>query len=332
MADKKEIAAEPSKEQMDDFKKKAKELGFTVTDNTKAGAKKTESGKGGDDKGKEKGAADEDEWFNPLRGSGFFQKRTLGFTKTYGDSLANKVCVREFVDADVEGAVIVTGFPSTSLASILTAGYLREQLKLPLIGVISSYAFQPRCIIERGLPSHSVRIFGDKRLVVVLCEFKIPSPELIHTLTEALLDFAERHKSPTVITVEGLPPSEEKETKLHFISTDKSLSENLIAGEHKALEEAVVGGVTGALLAEGSLSPTVGVATLLCPSSSAFPDADSAVTVVKVVNDYLISLGHDDVNVDLAPLQAKAGELQNTLQSLISQEKETSRANSSIYT
>jgi len=324
--DKKEV----KKEELDDFKKKASALGFTVHENPKAAA--------GKEKEKEKDAGkakdtdnDSEEWFNPLRGSGFFQKRTIGFTKTYGDSLSNKICVREFDYIDCEGAAIVTGFPSTSLASILTAGYLREQLKLPLIGVISSYAFQPRCIIERGLPSHSVRIFGDKRLVVVLCEFKIPSPELIHTLTEALIDFAVRHKSPIIITVEGLPPSEEKETKLHFISTEKSFSEHLIADEHKALEEAVVGGVTGALLAEGSLNSSVGVATLLTPSSSAFPDAESAVTVVKVVTAYLVSLGHEDVNVDVGPLQEKAGELHNTLQTLLSQEKESSRATNSIY-
>ena len=53
-------------------------------------------------------------------------------------------------------------------------------------------------IINFPHPFYSVRIFGDRRLVVILCEFKIPTNELINSLTEALLDFAERHKSPSV--------------------------------------------------------------------------------------------------------------------------------------
>ena len=53
-------------------------------------------------------------------------------------------------------------------------------------------------IINFPHPFYSVRIFGDRRLVVILCEFKIPTNELINSLTEALLDFSERHKSPSV--------------------------------------------------------------------------------------------------------------------------------------
>jgi len=301
-------------EDLEAFKKKAASLGFTVVPQ----------------KDKSKDDDDDDEWFNPLRGSGFFHKRTIGFSKTFGDSLANQMVLREFSDIKVDGAVVVTGFPSTSLASILTAGYLREQLKLPLVGVISSHAFLPRCIIERGLPSHSVRIFGDQRLVVVLCEFKIPEPSLIHTLTEALLEFATRHKAPIIITVEGMPATDTKETQLHFISTDKLLSETLIAGGHRALEEAVVGGVTGAILAEGCLCPTIGVATLLAPSARALPEAGTAVTVVKVVVAYLVSLGHT-VDVDTAPLEEKAGEIHSTIQNLLSSEKENTRAADAMY-
>jgi len=199
-----------------------------------------------------------------------------------------------------------------------------------LVGVVSSYGFLPRCIIERGLPSHSVRIFGDQRLVVVLCEFKIPENAMIHALTESLLDFAARHNSPIIITVEGMPATDSKETQLHFISTDKTLSENLIADGHKALEEAVVGGVTGAILAEGCLSPTVNVATLLAPSARALPEAGTAVTVVKVVVQYLATLGHP-VDVDTGPLAEKAGEIHSTIQNLLSNEKENTRAADAMY-
>jgi len=254
----------------------------------------------------------------------------VGYTQSYGDQLVNQVRLREFKDIDIDGAVILTGFPSTSLASILAAGYLREQLKLPLVGILSSVGFPTRCIIEKGIPSHSVRIFGDKRLVVILCEFKIPSNELTNTLSYAILDFAERHKASMVLTVEGLPVSDESQTKLSFISTDKDFSNTLILDGHTPLEEAVVGGVTGALLAEGVLSASTDVSCLLTPTAGSLPDAASAVTVVKVVADYVAGLGHE-INVDTAPLESKAGELQSTIKNLFTHEKENNRASESMY-
>jgi len=311
-------------EDLEEFKKKAASLGFTITPVDEAAEKKKAASKG-------KASVKDDEEHNPLRGSGFYERKEVSFTKKFGDTYAGSIMVREFSDADIEGAVIVTGFPSTSLASILTGGYLREQLKLPLVGVISSAGFPPRCIIERGIPSHSVRIFGDRRLVVILCEFKIPSNELIHTLSVALIDYAERHKSPMILTVEGMPTSEKEEDHLHFISTDKDLSDTLIQDDHIPLEEAVVGGVTGALLAEGVLNPTTGVSCLLTPTSQAFPDASSAVTVVKVVTQYVSSLGHHKLEIDTAPLENKASDLHSTIQNLFENEKQNSRASDSLY-
>jgi len=301
--------------ELEEFKKKAAALGFT--------AKPAPA--------KEKQPLDEEE-YNPLRGSGFYHKREVGFSKEYGgsDHSANKIRVREFKDIDVEGSVVLAGFPSTSLASILTGGYLREQLKLPLVGVISSYGFPPRCIIEKGVPSQSVRIFGDRRLVVILCEFKIPTNELINSLAEALLDFAERHKCPSLLTVEGVPVSDTSDKNLRFISTDRDLSEKLTVDGHTPLDEAVVGGVTGALLAEGVLQSATDVSCLLTPTAESFPDADSAVTVVKVVAHYLNSLGHK-VEVDTTPLENKAGELHETIQNLFANEKSNKRASDAMY-
>ncbi len=146
-------------EELEAFKKKAAELGFTITpvDEKKEQATPAAKPTGADDKGKDKpkkAKKYDDEEYNPLRGSGFYATKEVGFTKTFGETLTNTIKVREFNDIDVDGAVVLAGFPSTSLASILTGGYLREQLKLPLVGVISSGGFAPRCIIERGVPSH----------------------------------------------------------------------------------------------------------------------------------------------------------------------------------
>jgi len=177
-----------------------------------------------------------------------------------------------------------------------------------------------------------VRIFGDARLVVILCEFKIPSNELINSITSALLEFAERHKAPMVFTVEGMPAAEDTtEKNLHFISTDKDLSDQLIQADHQPLDEAVVGGVTGALLAEGVLSSTTYVSCLLTPTTSNFPEVATAVTVVNVVVDYVNSLGKHKLTVDTKPLENKATELHDTIKHLMDNEKSNKHAADSLY-
>jgi len=246
----------------------------------------------------------------------------VSFSNDYG-----KVTLREFGDiGDIDGTTVIVGFPSVSLASILTAGFLREQLNLPSIGVISSDHFPARAIIEGGRPSHPIRIFGDKRLVIVICEFKIPTNELSAHVVDAIVSFAARHKAKMLVCIEGLPSENvDKETglfdeKLHFISTNKEFSECMIDLQHKPLSDAVITGVTGLTLSEGVMHD-VDIGCLLAPAAVHYPDAYGAVNVVKTLAKWL-----KDVKIDTAPLEKSAINLQKSVTGFLQKEKESSRA------
>jgi len=278
------------------------------------------------DKGKEKAKEEGSSHVSPtdevkknLKTSGFYKKSKVSFEKEY-----RSVRVREFGEVDVTGATLVEGFPSVSLASILTTGYLREQLKLPLIGVISSSAFPPRAIIEGGKPSHPIRIFGDKRLVTILCEFKLPSNEVTYDVVDAILDFSERHKCSMVITIEGIPEeADEKgkfDEKLSFISTNKQFSEAMLALDHKPLSDAIIAGVTGLILAEGSLRD-INLGCLLAPAAANYPDAHGAVNVVKALASWL-----KEPSIDIKPLEESANKLQSSISQFLKSEKDQSKS------
>jgi len=254
-----------------------------------------------------------------LKASGFYKKSKVSFEKEY-----RSVRVREFGAVDVTGATLVEGFPSVSLASILTTGYLREQLKLPLIGVISSSSFPPRAIIEGGKPSHPIRIFGDKRLVTILCEFKLPSNEVTYDVVDAILDFAERHKCKMIITIEGIPEEPDEkgkfDEKLSFISTSKPFSEAMMALDHKPLSDAIIAGVTGLILAEGGLRD-IDLGCLLAPAAANYPDAHGAVNVVKALASWL-----KEPTIDIKPLEESANKLQTSISQFLKTEKEQSKS------
>eukprot|EP01090_Pellita_catalonica_P012048 TRINITY_DN2534_c0_g1_i1.p1 TRINITY_DN2534_c0_g1~~TRINITY_DN2534_c0_g1_i1.p1 ORF type:complete len:136 (-),score=30.00 TRINITY_DN2534_c0_g1_i1:101-508(-) len=126
-----------------------------------------------------------------------------------------------------------------------------------------------------------------------------------------------------VICIEGLP-SEKVDSKtglfdekLHFISTSKELSEQLLAMEHAPLENAVITGVTGLLLAEGALQ-NVQMGCLLAPAAAHYPDAYGAVNVVKTLAAWL-----KDVEIDISPLELSAQKLHQNVTSFLKKDKES---------
>ncbi|KAL6061148.1 hypothetical protein QOT17_013064 [Balamuthia mandrillaris] len=311
-----------SEEELKKFKEQAAKYGFIVHDKKEPAAAKKSADK---EKGKEKEHVPRK---RVLHGSGFYKKKKVGFRKEYGTPHQG-IVLRELDSINVKGAVMMTSFPSSSLASILSGGYLREKMELPLVAIISSHLFPSRCIIEKGIPSHSVRIFGDQRLVVVVCEFKIP-PELSYLMAEVLLDFALRHEVPMIITIEGVPSESPvgAKPKLQYISTNKKFSHTMEDLQHTGLEEAVVGGITGAIMAEGSLAePDVGC--LLCPTSQEFPDASAAVTVVDAITAFISAMTGNEVKVDTSPLEEKASQLHASVEKLLSSERAAQRASTS---
>ena len=72
-----------------------------------------------------------------------------------------------------DGCTMLHGFPSATLTSILVSGFMRETLDLPMVAVITSPSFPPRCLIENSVPVHPVRIFANKDIAIVQCEFKV---------------------------------------------------------------------------------------------------------------------------------------------------------------
>jgi len=242
------------------------------------------------------------------RGSGHFRTQKVVKSKSYGE-----VLVREFASAkNADGAPVLEGFPTISLASILSAAYIREQLKLPLIGVMSCPHFPPRCIIENGTPSHAIRIFGDKRLVVIVCEFKLPNDEIVANVGQAVLDFVKRHSSPFLFAVDGYPSPSfgDEEAKLRFVSTAKIFSVAMLEEKLEPLEDAVISGVTGYLLAEGEMTNEK-TCCLLAPAAPTIPDANGAVTVVQILTKFL------DLDIDLGPLKESAKKLHQSISALV---------------
>ena len=243
----------------------------------------------------------------------FFLKKKVVFRMDTED-----VSVRLFVDPEsVQGAPVIIGFPNIGLTPVLTSNYLVEDLDLPLIGTIAPEDMASTAVVShKGQPCHAIRIFGDKRLVVICSELKIPD-NLINGLSTALVSFCEKIKSEMIWCAEGVPVEKvdkiERE-ELQYLTTCATLGEKLSSKGHTVLHDAVVAGVTGGIVSEVvDCGTPVNMTCLLAPTSSFYPDAWASVMVIRLLDSM-----YDTWTSDTTKLEKSASALEKTVKKMMS--------------
>jgi len=79
---------------------------------------------------------------------------------------------------------------------------LVKTMNLPVIGVFSSEDIPMCCTLHNEQLSYPARIYGNKKIVIFVCEFQLED-SVVPDMVEAIYDFAERHKSGMIYSVEG---------------------------------------------------------------------------------------------------------------------------------
>eukprot|EP00211_Chloroparvula_japonica_P016896 CAMPEP_0119131592 /NCGR_PEP_ID=MMETSP1310-20130426/10466_1 /TAXON_ID=464262 /ORGANISM="Genus nov. species nov., Strain RCC2339" /LENGTH=281 /DNA_ID=CAMNT_0007122175 /DNA_START=132 /DNA_END=973 /DNA_ORIENTATION=+ len=276
-----------------------------------------EEGKGKAETGKGK-AEEKDEVENGTEG--ICPMYQVVFERTYDAG----VKLREFSGIDVHGAHILDSFPSLSLTSILCCGYLTEQLDLPLVGVISCSQMAPKCVIQGSAASHVIRIHGDRRLVVIQCEYKLPNAEVSNGIISAILDFAQRHNSAGIITIEGMPREKvEDYDTVQYLSTSSQFAKVMKEQGHKPVTSGVIAGMTGLMLAEAPLH-NQHVSCMLSSCLASHPDPRAAVSIIKAMKSFL------ECEVDTTDLESKANKIDEAVKSLLRDNQQQEELSSSF--
>jgi predicted ATP-grasp superfamily ATP-dependent carboligase len=98
------------------------------------------------------------------------------------------------------------------LASIIVANYIVQQLKLPLVGEILCPNFFPLAVVKNNMIGTGARIYGNKKVIVVVSEYQIKDAEVQNDVVQALLEFASRNKCSVVISIDAITedPTESK--------------------------------------------------------------------------------------------------------------------------
>ncbi len=244
---------------------------------------------------------------------------------------ADQVKIYEIKRVDVEGAIVIDGFPSVGLVSSIVANYLIDTLEMEQIGIVESPAFPTVSLVRNGNPQHPVRIYagrppadragrGADKIVAFVSEFH-PAPAIIHPLATSILDWVQEQRCSLLVSPEGLvveaDPHRPKgrgarlpDVKVYGVASTRKARELYIEPNMIPFAEGVITGIAGVLLNEGRRRG-FDVLTFLAEAQADYPDARAAAKVIETINAILLRTPLDPV-----PLYAEAGRIEQQLLSI----------------
>jgi uncharacterized protein len=240
----------------------------------------------------------------------------------------DEVRIYEVKRVDVEGAIVIDGFPSVGLVSSIVANYLIDTLKMEQIGIVESPAFPTVALVRNGIPQHPVRIYagrppadragrGADKIVAFVSEFH-PAPAIIHPLATAILDWVQEQRCSLLVSPEGLVVEADararsgksprlNDVKVYGIASTPKARELYIEPNTIPFTEGVITGIAGVLLNEGRRRG-FDVLTFLAEAQSDYPDARAAAKVIEAINRILLR-----TPLDAVPLYAEAERIEQQL-------------------
>ncbi|MCI4327504.1 MAG: PAC2 family protein [Thermoplasmata archaeon] len=242
---------------------------------------------------------------------------------------ADEVRIYEVKRVDVEGAIVIDGFPSVGLVSSIVANYLIDTLGMEQIGIVESPAFPTVSLVRNGNPQHPVRIYAGHppqdrkgrvadKIVAFVSEFH-PAPAIIHPLATTILDWVQEQRCGMLVSPEGLvvdrpagPPGAHKpmklsDVKIYGVASTQKARELYIEPNMSPFVEGVITGIAGVLLNEGRRRG-FDVLTFLAEAQAEYPDARAAAKVIEAINRILLR-----TPLDAVPLYHEAERIEQQL-------------------
>jgi uncharacterized protein len=235
----------------------------------------------------------------------------------------DEVQICNFEDVDLKGATVIAGFPSIGLVSTIAANYLIDALNLKQIGCVTSSQFPALSVVHTGEPLSPVRIYAgeqgtNKKIVVFVSEFK-PKPNLINSISETIMTWANEKDcklliSPEGMVVEGKSVTGAESVEAYAIGSTENARSMLLEKKIAQFKNGIIAGVSGVLLNIGK-QQDFNVISILAEAHPNYPDAKAAAAAINVM---ALLMG---VEINVTPLYEESERIEKQLQKFHKQAK-----------
>jgi uncharacterized protein len=214
-----------------------------------------------------------------------------------------------------ESPTLIEGLPGLGLVASIAVDQITEQLDLEQHGTIVSDDFPPVAAFDQGRVRDAVRVYAGENPAVMTLQSDVPiPPNAVESLSQCVLgDIAQEFDQ--AIFLAGAPAESESQIGeiVGVATTDRLEAELTDADITLANGSGVIGGVTGALLAD-CYYEDVPAAVLIVRSNPYIPDPGAARAVIEEALEPLV-----EFDIDTQELLEQAEEIQAQKQQIAEQ-------------
>jgi len=207
-----------------------------------------------------------------------------------------------------QGVKIIEGFPGFGLIGTIATEFLMEHLQTEKIGTVEMDEIPAMIAIHQNNVIEPISIHYNKQYNIVLVHAINIGHGLGWKLAETIGELAKKLNAKEIISLEGVgSPNPEASRVFYYVTKNGGKIEKLkkIANP---LNEGIIVGVTGALLAKEVGVP---VTAFFAEAKSNLPDSKAAAEIIKVLDAYT------GLKVDYKPLLKQAEQFEQKLKKII---------------
>ena len=214
-----------------------------------------------------------------------------------------------------EAPTLIEGLPGLGLVASIAVDQITKQLELSQHGAIVSDDFPPVAAFDEGRVRDTVRVYAGSDPAVMTLQSDVPiPPTAVESLSQCVLNEVAEEFDRAVFLAGAPAESENEIGDVVGVATTGQLETALTdAGVTLADGAGVIGGVTGALLAD-CYHNDVPAAVLIVRSNPYIPDPGAARAVIEDALEPLV-----EFDIDTRELLEQAEEIQEQKQRIAEQ-------------
>lgn len=212
-----------------------------------------------------------------------------------------------------KNVTIIEGFPGFGLIGTIATEFLMEHLQTEKIGIVEMDEIPAMIAIHQNKVIEPVSLHYNKEYNLVLVHAINVGKDLGWKLAELIEDLAKQLQAKEIISLEGVGSPSGGSGRVFFYATKDSQLSKKLSGVASPLNEGIIVGVTGALLAKSISTP---ITALFAEAASGLPDSKAAAEIIKALDVYT------GLKINPKPLYKQAEVFEEKLKGILQKGKE----------
>ena len=205
-----------------------------------------------------------------------------------GNSTGYPLVLHAEADPSRLGGTAICGFSTVGSVGVIATSHLISALELDVMGTVLHPQFPAIALIHDSVPKHPVRVYQGDGLGIFTSEIQFPNEKDIY-FGETVLEWFTKGGFDRLIVIDGVISKEsgqKKEGELWGVSSTKEGREQLDKAGIRRIQQGIVSGIAGYLIAEGERRG-LEVSALLAECNPMYPDARAALIAVEGVSELI---------------------------------------------